>query len=84
MDEIERAIVNRLQGGFPLAAHPFAPVGLQGPSRSLSRPPRPRVHLYRATMHRASWHGATQNPATPGRAVLDPATPGARTPLALV
>ncbi|MDH4173601.1 MAG: Lrp/AsnC family transcriptional regulator [Betaproteobacteria bacterium] len=24
MDEIERAIVNRLQGGFPLAAHPFA------------------------------------------------------------
>ncbi len=24
MDELERAIVNRLQGGFPLAARPFA------------------------------------------------------------
>ena len=24
MDELERAIVNRLQGGFPLAEHPFA------------------------------------------------------------
>ena len=24
MDEIERAIVNRLQGGFPLCARPFA------------------------------------------------------------
>ena len=24
MDELDRAIVNRLQGGFPLCAHPFA------------------------------------------------------------
>lgn len=29
MDELERAIVNRLQGGFPLAARPFAAAAAQ-------------------------------------------------------